>query len=346
MQQHQPIKVLIVDDSPIIRQSIADIVLSDGSFEVVGMAESGREALRMVDTLQPDVISLDVVMPGMNGITTLKHLMINHPTPTVMVSSLTTEGATITFDALRYGALDFIPKPSKLTGGSLRAQSAEIVQKLTWASSVEIEAIRYIRTQENPQNNIGDKSAEFVVGLGAHEGGYSSLMKILPKLSSDTSACYIAVLYEYPENVDAFVNYLQRYCSIKVARAVDGAPLKAGYCYITAGVDYVTLQPLGGEIALHVHPAPFDSQKGSINRLLFSVADIMTDRSMGIVLTGSGDDGFEGIDEISRMGGKTLIQEPSTCLVDEMPSNALNRCQVDDVAPDHEIAQRLNDLFS
>ena len=345
MEPSQKYRLLIVDDSPMIRQSIAEIVARDGRFEVVGMAESGSEALRMVDSLNPDVISLDIVMPGMNGITTLKHLMINHPTPTVMLSSLTQEGATITFDSLRYGALDFIPKPSKLAEQSFGDQASDILQKFAWAATVQNESIRYIRAKTIGEEQIPPRAAEHVVALGAHEGGYSALMKILPKISAKTSACFIGVLYERPDNVDAFVQYLQRYCAIKVARATDGAPLKAGYCYITSGSDYVTLQPLEGEIALHVHPAPFQSQKGSINRLLFSVADMMTDRSVGIVLTGSGDDGFEGMEEVSRMGGRTMVQEPTTCLVDEMPTNVINRGRVDDIVADSHIAQRLNELF-
>jgi two-component system, chemotaxis family, protein-glutamate methylesterase/glutaminase len=299
----KPYRLLIVDDSPMIRESIREIVIAGGRFEVVGEAADGGQALRMVAELAPDLISLDIVMPGMNGISALKYLMINFPTPTVMVSSLTQEGAEETFDALRYGAVSFIPKPSKLDDRREIEQIArEIETKFLWAAQVEIEALRYIRVRRHQGVAGGGTPAQRVVALGAHEGGYSALMKIIPHLRPDLPVSYLVVLYEHDAYVDAFVRYLQDYALLEVRRATDGAPLMGGTCYIAAGEDYVTTRHHQGGLALHVHRAPFESQKGSINRLFYSLAETLGERAVGVVLSGSGDDGAEGMEELLRVG--------------------------------------------
>jgi two-component system, chemotaxis family, protein-glutamate methylesterase/glutaminase len=346
----QPYRLLIVDDSPMIRESIREIAIANGRFEVVGEAENGGQALRMVAELAPDLISLDIVMPGMNGISALKYLMINFPTPTVMVSSLTQEGAEETFDALRYGAASFIPKPSKLDDKREIGKIAEEIHtKFTWAAQVRIEALRYIRVRRNGVPQGGGVPAQRVVALGAHEGGYSALMKIIPHLRADLPVSYVVVLYEHDAYVDAFVQYLQDYAMLEVRRAMDGAPLLAGTCHIAAGEDYVTTRhhQAGHHqngLALHVHRAPFESQKGSINRLFYSLAETIGERATGVVLSGSGDDGAEGMEELLRVGGTGVVQEPTSCLVREMPEQTLARCAVSHRVTDQRLAEWLNGL--
>jgi len=339
----QPYRLLIVDDSAMIREAIRDIVLADGRFDVVGEAENGGQALRMVAELAPDLISLDIVMPGTNGISALKYLMINYPTPTVMVSSLTQEGATETFEALRYGAVTFIPKPSKLDDKrQIDKVAAEIRTKFAWAAEVRLEALRYIRVRREDVSEIPGGPARHVVAMGGHEGGYSALMKVIPHLRADLPASYVVVLYEHAEYVDAFVAYLQQFSSLQVMRAVDGAPLLAGCCYIAAGEDYVTARHDGAAgLALHVHPAPFESQKGSINRLFYSLGEILGDRTVGVVLSGSGDDGAEGLEELLRIGAVVGVQEPSSCLVREMPEQSLARCPIEHRVSDCRMAEWL-----
>ncbi len=338
-------RLLIVDDSSMIRQAIAEMLADDERFEVVGEAADGREALRLVKELHPDLITLDIVMPGMNGITALKHLMINHPTPTVMISSLTQEGAEYTMDALRYGAVDFIPKPSKLDREELWRITGEVTKKLAWAAAVEIDALRYIRVRRAEASAQVRDEAGYVVSLGAHEGGYGALMKILPHLDPRADAGYVAILYEHSSYVDAFIDYITPYCGVQVERAQDGAPLQAGRCYIAAGEDYATLRPSSEGLALHVHPAPFESQKGSLNRILYSLAETMGEHCCGVVLTGSGEDGWEGLDEVARGGGAVLVQDPATCLVKDMALHALRRGHTQNVIPDNRMADAITELI-
>lgn len=342
----RPIRVLVVDDSPAIRQKIVDILVADGRFEVVGEAENGSQALRMITELEPDVVSLDIIMPGMNGITALKYLMIHHPTPTVMISSLTQEGAEASMESLRFGAVDFVPKPSALEPGSLDEQAAEMTEKLAWAARVEIDALRYIRARPSPEHpGVGTEPCGAVVAMGAHEGGYAALMKILPQIDPDVPVAWIIILYEHSRYVDSFIEYMNHFCGVELRRAVDGAPLNGGLCYVAAGEDYVTLHPTPEQFQLHVHPAPFDSQKGSINRIFYSIADVLGERCGGVVLSGSGDDGFEGLEEIMRVGGNAILQEPGSCLVKEMVELALRQGSAAEVIPDSAIAKRLNQIF-
>lgn len=343
----QSFRMLVVDDSPKVRQAIVDIVSADGRFDVVGEASDGAEALRMAAQLRPDVISLDIIMPGMNGITALKHLMINNPTPTVMISSLTQEGAESTMEALRFGAVDFIPKPSKLAEEDIGQQGRAIVTKLEWAARVEIDAIRYIRAQpQSEKNGRIENPSEHVVAIGAGEGGYAALMKIVPHLDPHTAGCFVVVLYENGPNVNAFIDYLDRYSRVKVRRAQDGAPLLTGVCYIAAGEEYVTLRHGRKGMALHVHPAPFGSQRGSLNRVLYSAADMMAGRCTGVVLSGAGDDGMEGVEEIARVGGEVIIQDPRSCLVKEMAQNAAGQVAMGKILSDTFIASELNQTLS
>ncbi len=339
-------KVLVVDDVAMVRESIRDIIESIQGFEVIGEAGDGATALRMIPSLRPDLITLDIVMPGMSGLTALKHLMIHSPTPTVMISSLTQEGAEQAFDSIRFGAVDFVPKLSKLEISDLERQKAEVATKLRWAAQVDVQALRYLPLPPLARAGAeGEGEVERLVALGAAQGGYASLLKILPRLPASSPLTFIAVLYEHARYVDSFIDYLNRYCQIQVERAVDGAPLRPGVCYISAGEDYVTLRHVGDGIGLHVHPAPFESQRGSFNRVLYSATDMLGHQVVGVVLSGSGDDGAEGLAEVSRVGGVAIIQDPASCLVREMAETALAYSGEGGVICDAHVADQLNRLF-
>ncbi len=170
-----PYKILVVDDSSLIRQAIVSIINNHEQLEVVGEAADGDEALSLIPKLKPDVITLDVIMPRMSGLTTLKHIMIFYPTPVVMLSSVTQDGADITFDALRYGAVDFIAKPSKLETVSLDVQTDEIIQKTIIAAKVRTNAIQYVRVKPRTHEiSVLSSHCKKIVVFGVAEGGYGS----------------------------------------------------------------------------------------------------------------------------------------------------------------------------
>ncbi len=342
-----PIRLLIVDDSRLIRTAVKRLFASDGQVQVVGEAANGREALELLPRLKPDVITLDINMPEMDGLSTLKHIMIKHPTPTVMFSALTREGATETFDALRFGAIDFMPKPSQSRGEDVAQQERLILQKVKVAAGVETGAIRLLRTSradhQDSQNRGMDP--EGIVVLGASEGGYGALLKIVPQLPPALPAACIAILYADAAHVSAFADYLNANSAVTVKRAMMGDTLQAGACYLASGSEYTTLQNGGGRITLQVNPSPFPERRGAINMLMLSASEIMSQQAIGVVLTGKGNDGAEGTAEIRRVGGTVILQAPRTCLFQEMVQATLRTGKADYVCADLDIASAIKTAF-
>jgi two-component system chemotaxis response regulator CheB len=336
-------KILIVDDSKLMRKAVRDIFTSRSDMEVVGEAVNGNEALELIPQLSPDVIVLDVNMPVMDGITTLKHMMIQNPTPTIMLSTLTTEGATVTFDSLKYGAVDFLTKPSSLDG-DLDEQTAEIADKIAVAAGVELEAMQYIRPVSKDPAAAAPQDLEIkkIVAIGGAEGGYSALLKLIPQLQPDVPAAYMVALYAAAEHIDAFVNYLDQCSALSIRRAREGAPLESGVCYISSGAEYVTIREQNGDFLLHVSPAPFSARRGSIDMLMLSTAELAGKKAVGIIVSGLGDDGAEGLCEISAHGGTAIVQKPQSCLCREMAENALKRCKAKIIVADTKMAAAIN----
>jgi two-component system chemotaxis response regulator CheB len=194
----------------------------------------------------------------------------------------------------------------------------------------------------------GQVACDRFIAMGAAEGGYGALLKVVPYLRSELPAAYLAVIHDASQHVDAFARYLDNSSSIRVKRAIDGLPLEGGICYLGAGEEYITIQSLNSGLFLQVQPAPFKSmseRRGSTNMLMFSAAEVMGNRAVGIVLSGSGDDGAEGMAEIIRSGGKALIQDPKTCLYKEMAKSTLEKCDPDCVIPDIRIASAINNIL-
>lgn len=341
----KPINLLVVDDSKVMRDAIVSMFDAEPNVNVVAQAANGQECLDALEKYRPDVITLDVAMPVMDGITTLKHMMIENPCPTVMLSSLTLEGTRVAFDALRYGAVDFIAKPSTINDGDLSEQVAEIQSKIEFAAQVETSALKYIRDSGNvkPQNEHAHCSK--VVAIGAGEGGYGALLKVIPHLKADAPVAYLVTMYADREHVDAFASYLNGWSGVHVKRAGHGEVIKPGYCYLSSGADYMSLHQQGEDFSLHVSPAPFASRKGAVDMLLFSVADLIGERCIGVVLSGLGEDGAEGLEEVVNMHGQAIVQDPKTCLCKDMAQAALEASGSQLVVADTELAEAINKLF-
>ena len=341
------IRLLIVDDSRVMRDAIAEMFSYDSNIQVVGQAADGKEAIEAIELYQPDVITLDVAMPVMDGITALKHIMIKKPTPTVMLSSLTLEGARVAFDALRYGAVDFIAKPSALQDTDLSEQEADIRNKIEYAAEVEVGAIKYIRSEHH--NLVQDYSfvtskPEKVVAIGTAEGGYGALLKIIPHLNLDVPNSYLVTMYAIREHVDAFASYLNNISNIHVKRGAHDEVLRPGVVYLNSGLDYTTVHEQGDDYTLHVSPAPFASRKGAIDMLMFSTADVVKEDCIGIILSGSGIDGAEGLEEVVRMGGVAITQDQTTSLCKTMPVRAHEMAKGSIYVADKDIANKIEQL--
>ena len=351
--QHRTVKganrqtrLLVVDDSKMFRNALKRMVENEPAIQVVGEGKNGREALEMAGDLEPDVIVLDINMPIMDGLTALKHIMIRNPRPTVMFSTLTKAGAKVTFDALKFGAVDFIHKPSNMNGLDLDTQSRDMVRKVLLARSIRVGTLQYIKTRsikDKPADN-DTRPFERLVVATAGEGGYGALLKIIPKLTADLAVTFVAVLYESASNVEAFARYLDAHSCFRVKRAQNGDPLRRGFCYLVPGSEYATIQSRGNVLSLRVEPSPFPKRRGAGNMLMISAADTYKRQTLGLVLSGMGQDGSEGIREILRLGGAAIVQLPETCLADEQVQHALseNREANFYLLPDRDIPETIS----
>jgi two-component system, chemotaxis family, protein-glutamate methylesterase/glutaminase len=346
--ERRNLKVLVVDDSKMIRRALCDIIASDGNMQVVGEAGNGQEALDVLRKIDPDVITLDINMPVMDGLTCLKHIMIHHPTPTVMISALTKEGALETFDSLKYGAIDFLPKPSRVKGGDLKSQQAEILRKIELVASVQIESIRYLcrpnREKNQPEQN--QSAPQYVLAFGVAEGGYGALLNVIPRLRADLPAAYIAVMYQAAHHIDGFARYLNRCSELDIQRATDGTLLQAGRCYLAAATEYVTLVNDNHQQRLQVNPSPFPTRSGAINSLMASVAQTMNEKAVGIILTGAGEDGIEGLGKIIHAGGVAFVQDPKSALFKQTPMAAATLYAVEYLVSDKQMASAINSFLT
>jgi two-component system chemotaxis response regulator CheB len=187
--------------------------------------------------------------------------------------------------------------------------------------------------------------AEGIAVFGASEGGYGALLKIIPQLPPDLPAAYMVILYATPDHVAAFADYLNANSAITVKRALDGQPVQGGICYLAAGSEYASLHLTAGRMTMQVNPSPFPERRGAINMLMLSVSEIMQNQTIGVVLSGKGNDGAEGSAEVRRVGGTVIMQDPRTCLFQEMVQAALKAAKADHICSDQEIASAIKTAF-
>lgn len=340
-----PIQVLIVDDSKVIRQAIRGIFTKDPRINVAGEAADGAEALKKIEELNPDVVTMDINMPVMDGLTAVKNIMIRFPKPIIMFSALTEEGAVETFDSLKYGAVDFMRKPTKLDQGDFDMQHQRMIEKVIMASHIKTDTIRFLRIPKHEDVSMTSKNIEYLFAIGASEGGYGALLNIIPQLKPGLPAAFIAVLYTEGHHIDSFIKYIGELSAMPVKRAIDGDILEAGTCYIASGMEYVTVDSDGSNTRLQVHPSPFQERRGSINMLMFSAAEVMSEKTVGVVLSGSGDDGVEGIGEVLRVGGTGIVQDPDNCLFKEASELTLKRHQIDLTLSVQNMGPKINEIL-
>ena len=342
-----PVRLLVAVDSKLIRRLIRDIFEGSDQVQIVGEASNGTEVLEMLPHLNPDVIILDVDLPVMDGLTVLKYIMIKYPKPTVMLSAYTKEVEYVTFETLKYGAVDLIDIPSRFQRMTLSEQRQRVIPKVLTAAKMRVEAVQNldpVPKQAQPKR-LGERNCDFLFAMGASIGGYNALLKIIPQIRYDLPAAFLVVLYAASEHLDAFVKYLDEESAIKVKRAVDGDLLESGVCYMATGDDYVTVHSSNGQLSLETHSNLIPSPKGPTNMLMFSLAEVMKHHCIGIILSGSGVDGVEGIEEILRTGGIGIVQDPLSCLCQETARAALNRCKIDLVLSDWKIPSEINNLL-
>lgn len=335
------IKVLVVDDSALIREVLSRTLGKDGDIHVVGTAEDPIDAREKIKALNPDVVTLDIEMPNMNGLAFLEKLMRLRPTPVVMVSTLTTRGASETLLALELGAVDFVAKPSADLSGGLEAFGAGLREKIRAAarsdvrgraSRVEVPKVA-VRTAAAPDGAL--------IAIGASTGGVEAIRTVLADMPADCPPIVIA--QHMPAGFTArFAARLDELSAIRVAEAEDRIPLKPGHAYVARGDYHLRVERSSGQLKCRVtQDEQASGHRPSVDVLFESVARTVGPMAVGAILTGMGRDGARGLKLMREAGAYTVGQSQASALVYGMPRVAYEEGAVVEQAPLEAIASRL-----
>lgn len=334
------IKVLVVDDSSFMRKSLTHILESDDEIEVVDTASDGREAVGKVKSLHPDVVLLDIVMPEMDGFTALAHIMAEHPTPVLVLSALGKNDALIALKSLEYGAVDFIPKPSGFISYDIAKLSRELIDKVKVAASVNVRKISFRKPAISHRlKTLAGKRRKIVV-IGASTGGPRAVALILSELGRNIAPAILVVMHMQPEFVESFVERLQWDMSLDISIARKGDIITPGRIFVAPGGSHTVIVKNGKtrKIGFHWKAAPHIP---SIDFAMESAAEAYGDETLGVLLTGVGDDGARGMKAIKDAGGRTIAEDESTCIVYGMPKAAIELGAVDEVVELQVIARAI-----
>lgn len=344
------IKVLVVDDSALVRSLIADIVSRQSDMVCVGAASDPIAARELIRELNPDVITLDIEMPRMDGLEFLRRLMHLRPMPVVMVSTLTELGAESTIRALELGAVDFVAKPRFGLSEGISELAGQIVEKIRIAASAHVQRqlgiTASISTEVKPKpshnpKNRGQFPTEKVVFIGASTGGTEAIKEVLKVLPADSPA--IAITQHMPAGfTSSFAHRLNAICKITVSEAINGARLLPGHAYIAPGGKQFWVEKNGSNYVCAVEDGELvNRHRPSVEVLFRSAARVVGANAYGVMLTGMGGDGAGAMKEMRDAGSYNYVQDEATCVVFGMPREAILRGAASEVLPLHLIGQAL-----
>jgi two-component system chemotaxis response regulator CheB len=320
------IKVLVVDDSPFMRELISDIINSTPDIEVVGRAANGKAALEKLQKLNPDLITLDIEMPVLDGLSTLSQLMRCHPLPVIMLSAYTTEGARATIRALELGAVDFIAKPSGEVSFDLEKIKDELLAKIRLAAGVEAIKIHPLERKKEKEVVSGKKEAGFFgIGIAASTGGPQALLNLLPVFPGDIPGAIFIVQHMPRGFTCQFAERLNAISKMTVKEAEDGEKVQPGCGYVAPGGHHLLVETEGdGKGVIRYSSAPpLWGMKPAADHMLTSIAKAFGREAIGVLLTGMGKDGASGLLAIKTGGGMTIAQNRESSLIFGMPKAAI-----------------------
>lgn len=340
------IRVLIVDDSALMRQVLAELLSRDSEIEVVGAAPDPYIAREKIKALNPDVLTLDVEMPKMDGLTFLEKLMAGHPMPVVMVSSLTEAGCQTTLRALELGAVDFITKPKLDLRDGMEEVAQDLIDKVKAAAQAKIRSSRFqvSGSKLNPELETRNlkhatesgamlKTTDTIIAIGASTGGTEALKEVLEVLPPNTPP--IVITQHMPERFTKnFADRLNSLCRISVKEAEDGDSVLPGQALIAPGNYHMTLTRSGARyrVELNQHP-PMNRHRPSVDVMFESVAKFAGRNAIGVILTGMGGDGAREMLAMKQAGAFTIAQDEASCVVFGMPKEAIKLGGVDKILP-------------
>lgn len=341
------IKVLIVDDSALIRKILTDILKTDSEILVVGTAKNGREALDKIEILKPDIITMDIEMPLMDGITTLKHVVTRFKLPVIMISSLTSEGAELTLKALDEGAVDFLPKPSNIFSLNQDDIKTEIINKIKIGSESKIDIkkpIKNLRNLKIQQEKIKKIEEDFnsIVVIGTSTGGPRALQTLIPEIPNDINATIVIVQHMPAKFTKSLAERLNLTSNIQIKEAEEGDILSRGCGYIAPGDYHMTIVKESTNLVVRLNKEPqIMGLRPTVDILMESVAKINGYSKIGVILTGMGSDGTKGIIEMKKSGSYNIAQDEATSVVYGMPKAAIASNYIDEILPLDKIAFKI-----
>jgi len=351
--KNKKINVLIVDDSAVVRQSLTEIIDSDPLLEVMGTASDPYVAAKKIKNQIPDVITLDIEMPKMDGLTFLRKIMSQYPIPVVIISSLTAKGTETGLKALEYGALEIITKPQMYSKEFIIESKIKICEAIKAAAQAKVRRkISPISVHVQPkysadavlppvQKHSMIKTTDIVVAVGASTGGTEALLKFLQELPPNSPG--IVIVQHMPEMfTKSFAERLNEVCKITVKEAANGDSVISGRALIAPGNYHTLLKRSGARYYVEVKDGPFvNRHRPSVDVLFRSTAKYAGSNSIGIIMTGMGDDGAKGLLEMKEAGAKTIAQDEESSVVFGMPKEAIKINAADVILPLEKIAPHL-----
>ncbi len=351
-----PIEILIVDDSAMVRHALSDIFSREPDLQVIGMASDPFEAAMIMRTQVPDVITLDIEMPRMNGLTFLQKLMKQHPLPVVVISTLTEKGTETAIRALEFGAADILAKPKLGAREDIEKNAQSLCQTIRAAAKANLSNLKkrparafevqhgVLRNRSNELNQL--QSSRYLIAIGASTGGTEVLKNVLMGLPDNTSG--IVIVQHMPQGFTAqFANRLNQLCKLEVKEAENGDWVGPGRAIIARGDAHlrVTRGPKGWEVIIDGETPQVNRHRPSVDVLFESVAQHGGKNSIGCLLTGMGKDGAAGLLAMRKAGARTVAQDEATSVVFGMPRQAIEIGAVELIEPADKIGQTLLDLL-
>lgn len=339
------IRVLVVDDSALMRKKITEMISSDKDCKVVAVAKDGEEALRYVATIHPDVISLDLALPGIDGVTALKYIMSEWPTPTVILTGVEENRKPLLMKCLDYGAIDFVIKPGGVISRDIEKVRDELLVKIKAASRVNMGVVRPALLEGAvPAKKKGIVAPGKIVVIASSTGGPKALSQVLPKLAADLPAT-ILVVQHMPEGfTQSMAERFNMESKILVKEAENGESLKQAEALVAPAGFQLGVEKKGkAEVIVRLEKN--DGSRRicpSADVTMKSVASLYGKKCLGVVLTGMGNDGTEGLQRIKELGGRTIAQDKNTSIIYGMPKAAADAGAVDTVLPLQGIADEIS----
>jgi two-component system, chemotaxis family, protein-glutamate methylesterase/glutaminase len=353
-----PIKVLVVDDSALVRKLLSAMLMRAPDIKVVGTASDPYAAREKIKSLNPDVITLDVEMPRMDGITFLENLMRLRPMPVVMVSSLTQRGADVTLRALELGAIDFVAKPRIDIAGTLEDYESELIAKVRVAAQARVLPRSEKRAREIEERNSTSavvpalsarsllRTTDRIIAIGASTGGTEAIREVLEEMPPDAPA--IVISQHIPAAFSkSFADRMNRSSPMAVCEAQDGQQILPGHVYIAPGDCHMLVERDGARYLCRLSSGPHvNRHRPSVDVMFRSVAQNVRASAVGVLLTGMGDDGARGLREMLDTGAATIAQDEASSVVWGMPGSAVKIGAALHVLPLHQVAAQVLALAS